>query len=185
MYKYTFDSEGPSVNISPETYIKEARYFQANGQYDLAISELEKAQSYDSTKKYYVEIQKSICYNYRKIGDFNLALLHINYAINYLLKSSLDNEKNKDYAICLMNKGVVFEEQSDVPKAEECYLLTLKIFKYLCLDQPDDYGLLINAYFTVDAFYYQQQKYDAAFNYFNSALPYFVGNKEDDRIYIL
>ena len=50
MYKYTFCFGGLSVNISPETYIKEARYFQANGQFDLAICELEKAQSYDIEK---------------------------------------------------------------------------------------------------------------------------------------
>ena len=83
-----------------------------------------------------------------------------------------------------MNKGVVFEEQSDGPKAEECYLLALNLFKELCLDKTNDYGLLINAYFTVGAFYYQQQKYDLAFNYLNSALPYFVENKENVRRYI-
>ena len=65
-----------------EVYINDARNFQRHGQYDLAIESLNQAQRIDIQHQFEIEIQKLLSFNYRKLGDFSLALFHINNAIN-------------------------------------------------------------------------------------------------------
>lgn len=165
-----------------KNYINDAKNFQMNGQFDLAILNLEQAHQYDYSNEHYVEIHKLLCFNYREMKDFDMALLHINYAINFLLKQELDS--SKEYAICLMNKGVVFEERQEYIKALSCYTPALEIFKKLFNSVPDEFGLIINALFTIGALYYNQKDFNNAEKFLKEAIPYFKENKDTDRRYL-
>ena len=65
-----------------QNFIDDARRFQRCSDHDLAISSLQLAQQEDHHKEHEIEIQKLFSLSYRKIGNYNMALLHINNAIN-------------------------------------------------------------------------------------------------------
>lgn len=166
-----------------ETYINDARNFHKHGQYDFAIDFLWKAKELDHQHKYESEIEKLLSFNYRKLGEFEQALIHINNAICINTNEISDSSK-KEYGICLMNKGIIFEELKQKGKVLECYLPALKIFTDLFNSDPDNYGLIINALMTIGMFYYKQKKYLKVREYFERALPYFGVDKECDRRYM-
>lgn len=177
------------MSITPEMYIGDARRFQQFGDYDLAIESLREAMRVDTQKKYAVEIQKLLCFNYRKIGNYDMALLYINNAINSLrLKNQPLSTISmlKEYAVCLMNKGIVFEEKGESVKALNCYLEALDIFLDLYKDDENNYGIIINALFTIGALYYKEKHYSKSKEYFEKAMSFFENdvNKEQDRRYI-
>lgn len=167
-----------------EVYIKDAKNFQKFGQYDLAIEALEQAQKIDSQHQFEVEIQKLLSFNYRKLGNFSLALLHINNAINLALSPKTAEKADEEYAVCLMNKGVIYEELGDSATAIKCYLPALKILIDLFNSTPEKFGIIINAFLTIGLLYYNQKQYSKTKDYFEQALPYFGVGKESDRRYI-
>lgn len=118
-----------------------------------------------------------------KLGEFEQALIYINNAIR-LNSDEATDKSQKEYAICLMNKGIIFEELKRRDKVLECYLPALKIFTELYNSDPDNYGLIINASMTIGMFYYKQKKYLKVREYFEKALPYFGNDKDCDRRYI-
>ena len=65
-----------------QNFIDDARRFQRCSDHDLAISSLQLAQQEDHHKEHEIEIQKLFSLSYRKIGNYNMALLHNNNAIN-------------------------------------------------------------------------------------------------------
>lgn len=164
-----------------EVYIQDARNFQKHGEYDLAIETLWAAREVDDQHIFEAEIQKLLSFNYRKLSKFDLALLHINIALS--LTKNVETSK-EDYAICLMNKGVVYEEIGNYEKALECYLPALKIFTNLFNTKPESHGLIINALLTIGLLYYRQNQYLDTQKYFEQALFYFGCNKEMDRRYL-
>lgn len=166
-----------------DTYINDARNFQKHGQYDFAIDFLWKAKKLDCQHKYEAEIQKLLSFNHRKLGEYEQALIHINNAIRINSIEIADNWK-KEYAICLMNKGIIFEELKRKDKVLECYLPALKIFTDLFDSDPDNYGVIINALMTIGMFYYKQEKFLKVKVYFEKALPYFRTNRESDKRYL-
>ena len=112
-------------------YISDARNFQRCGEYELAIMSLNRAREVDKQKKNGVEIEKLLSFNYRKLKQFDLALFHINNAIkDAKLACNLahDKQTKNDYAICLMNKGIIYETINATDKVEACYLPALEIF---------------------------------------------------------
>lgn len=60
-----------------QNFIDDARRFQRCSDHDLAISSLQLAQQEDHHKEHEIEIQKLFSLSYRKIGNYNMALLHI------------------------------------------------------------------------------------------------------------
>ena len=95
-----------------QNFIDDARRFQRCSDHDLAISSLQLAQQEDHHKEHEIEIQKLFSLSYRKIGNYNMALLHINNAINQNAKRNNDKQAQNEHAICLMNKGIIYEESS-------------------------------------------------------------------------
>lgn len=166
-----------------EVYISDARNFQKHSQHEFAIDALWKAKDLDYHHEFEAEIQKLLSFNYRKLGDYNRALIHINNAIRINSTGVTDNLK-KEYAICLMNKGIIYEEQNKLDKVLECYLPALKIFTDLFNSDPDNYGLIINALMTIGMFYYKQKKYLKVKKYLERTLPYFGADKYSDRRYL-
>jgi tetratricopeptide (TPR) repeat protein len=173
------------MNSEVETYIDDARTFQHNGEFDLAIYVLERARTADIKKKNEVEIEKLLSFNYRKKGNFNIALYHINRAID-VIRRSPEKSEELEYAICLMNRGVVYEEMGFVDKALASYLPALDIFLSLFSATPQNYGIIINAMFTIGMLFYNSHQYVNAKLYFEKVLPFFAENeqRENDRRYL-
>ena len=166
-----------------EEYINDARNFQKHGQYDFAIDSLWKAQELDHQHEFEAEIQKLLSFNYRKLGNFDYALIHINNAIRINSIESTAKAK-KERAICFMNKGVIYEELNRKEKVMECYLPALKTFMDLYSSDPDNYGLIINALMTIGMFYYKQENYSKVKEYLEKTLAYFGDEKEKDYRYV-
>lgn len=70
-----------------QNFIDDARRFQRCSDHDLAISSLQLAQQEDHHKEHEIEIQKLFSLSYRKIGNYNMALLHINKHCRKLQRS--------------------------------------------------------------------------------------------------
>lgn len=178
--------------INSETYIQDSKSFQKCGEYDLAIDSLFKARSADIERKNEIEIHKLLSYNFRKLGQFEQALLHINYALNAAQNSSQKNgveaqePAQLEYAICLMNKGIVFEEMGQTDKALGCYLPALEVFLRLYEHDLNIYGIVINALLTIGTLYYNDRQFSESTKYLKMALSFFESEtgKEDDRRYI-
>ena len=172
------------MRFLPKDYISDARKFQRCGEYDLAIESLKKAQLVDQQQDYEVEVQKLLSFNYRKLKKFDLALFHINNAVRLakLAFNQTHSEQTKsDYAICLMNQGIIYEEMNAADKAILCYLPALEIFTELFDSSPKNYGIIINALLTIGLFYYNQQQYIKAKEFLQRTLPYFEDDQEKDR----
>lgn len=177
------------MRLLPKDYISDARKFQRHGEYDLAIESLKNAQLLDLQQEYEVEIQKLLSFNYRKIKKHGLALFHISNAIRI---NKLDFEQTHkrqakaDYAICLMNQGVIYEEMNSAEKAIACYLSALEIFTELFDTSPENYGIIINALLTIGIFYYNQRQHKKAKEFLQRALHYFDDDqgKGRDRRYL-
>lgn len=173
--------------ISPEEYINDARKHQKHGGYDLAIDSLKMAQQIDLQHKFTIEIHKLLSFNYRKLGNLDMALYYIDNAISYAktsLKQLESQQMQNEYAVCLMNKGIVYEERNELDKVVECYLSALQIFMKLYNSDSENYGLIINTLLTIGMFYYNNKQYSQARKYLENAIPYFGVGKESDRRYL-
>lgn len=167
-----------------QIHIDDARQFQKYGDHESALSSLQLAQQADRLKEHEVEIQKLISFNYRKIGDFNMALLHINNAINQNAKYNNSKQNQNEHAVCLMNKGIIYEEHNRYDNALDCYLPAVELFISLHKANPDEYGIIINALLTLGLFYYKRSDYAKAKDTLELALSYFGEEKENDRRYL-
>lgn len=139
--------------LTAEMCINDARDFQRHGEYDLAIQSLQYAQAIDFQHEFEIEIQKLLSFNYRKSENYSLALLHINNAVNLILPKEKSQEDNEELAICLMNKGIIYEETGDCANAIKCYLPALKIFVDTFNSGTQNSGTVINALLTIGLFY--------------------------------
>lgn len=176
------------MNIVKES-ISDARNFQRHGQYDLAIESLKKAQLAARAHKDEIEIQKLLGFNYRKQGKLDLALFHMNNAIKTaysIFSQSHTNQMEYEYAVCLMNKGIIYEEKDCSNKALDCYFSALEIFLKLFDADTENCGIIINALITIGTLYYNQEQYEKATEFLKKALVYFENNpeKERDRRYL-
>lgn len=166
--------------------ISDARGLQKIGLYEEAIQVLISSLPSASPTLEFVEIYKLLCYNYRKLEDFDLALYNINQAINMTQKCrSKDNvdDANIQLAICLMNKGIVFESRNEPKKALELYDEAIKLFKKLTTPKKIDNGIIINALLTAGTAHLNYNNKLKARNLLHEALKYFDDTKEMDRRY--
>lgn len=167
-----------------QNYINDARRFQRCGDHEFAISSLQLAQQEDHFKEHEIEIQKLFSLSYRKIENYNMALLHINNAINRNAKHNNSTQVQNEHAVCLMNKGIIYEECKRYDNALDCYISAVDTFISLHKDNPEEYGLIINALLTLGLFYYNRNNLEKAKATLESALPYFGNEKENDRRYL-
>lgn len=168
-----------------KVHIGDARKFQRYGEYSLAAESLNLAQKADIHNRYSLEIEKLKSFNYRKLGDYNMALLHINNALR------INAEQNQQYeqvicerAVCLMNKGVIFEERGEDTRALDCYLSALERFILLVAKNKEYGGMVINSLLTIGLLYYKRENFNEAREYLMMAIPYFEDGKEQDRRYL-
>lgn len=167
-----------------QNFIDDARRFQRCSDHDLAISSLQLAQQEDHHKEHEIEIQKLFSLSYRKIGNYNMALLHINNAINQNAKRNNDKQAQNEHAICLMNKGIIYEESKRYDNALDCYISAVDTFISLHKNNPEEHGLIINALLTLGLFYYKRGNFESAKDTLESALTYFGEGRKNDRRYL-
>lgn len=167
-----------------QNYIDDARKFQRCADHEFAISSLQLAQQKDLHREYEIEIQKLLSLSYRKIGDYKMALLHINNAINRNAKRNTNKQAQNEHAVCLMTKGIIFEECKRYDNALDCYIPAVNAFISLHKDNPDEHGLIINALLTLGLFYYNRNCFEKARDTLELATTYFGEGKENDRRYL-
>lgn len=167
-----------------QTYIDDARRFQRCGDHEFAIASLQLARQEDRRNEYEVEIQKLLSLSYRKMGNYDMALLHINNAINQNAKMNNSIRLRDEYAVCLMNKGIIYEECKRDDNALNCYIPAVNEFISLHKDNLDKHGLIINALLTLGLFYYKRGNFKKSREVLELALTYFHDGKESDRRYI-
>ena len=137
-----------------EDYLSVARNFQNHGQHELAVDALKQALELDFEKMHYITICKLLCFNDWKMNKFDMALIHIIYALS----------------TCLMNNGIVFEEQQKIKKTPDCHLPAVNIIKRVYKSVPSENGLLINALLTVGMLYYKLRRFVQTKRYLESEL---------------
>lgn len=91
------------------------------------------------------------------------------------------------YAICLMNHGIVYDQQSIYTNAIPIYRRAKELFQQIYLRNPENPGTLINALFTLGMALFNNSDVLVAKETFEEALPLFQenfdGNKELDERY--
>lgn len=167
-----------------EQCIQDARSFIRYGDYDLAISVLFDVLNSKASLKQKVTAHKLLCQCYRKTEEYSLALLHINRALTLNSKANLNEEVKEEHAICLMNKGIVFETQGKYKDAIACYQPAIRIFHELFEEHQESHGVIINALLTLGSCYEKSGNLKLALDTYRRCLLYFHENKENDRRYL-
>lgn len=106
------------MTLHAQTIIDDARHFQRFGEHETAIEWLNKAFELENlTRLEAIDVEKLLCFSYRKLEEYDLALIHINKAIR-LLEESQDDDNTapkRELGICYMNKGAVYQERGIIP----------------------------------------------------------------------
>lgn len=176
--------------------IKEAKILNNkkdyNGSKQILVSIFEKKLSNQQT----IDACKLLCLIERKIGNYESALKVIKNAVD-IARNIIDEVGTDDidafasaietYAICLMNQGIVYEQQEIYANAIPIYRKAKELFRQIYLRNPENPGILINALFTLGMALYNNGDVFAAKETFEEALPLFQenfdGNKELDERY--
>ena len=163
--------------------ICDARSFAQCGNYDLAISALYNVLNRKSTPKQRITACKILSLCYRKTEQYSLALLHINKAISINSAEQPSEEAKEEKAICLMNKGVVYEELGRMSDAIACYQPAVHTILELFEKRQDSHGIIINALITLGTCYEKIGKNNMAYEIYKECLKYFHEGAENDRRY--
>lgn len=162
--------------------IDDARKFNRYCLYEEALEKLNEVLLPIKYKDLECDILKLKSFTYRKLQEYDMALIYINRALQC---ASHNNIVDKDitYAICLMNKGVIYDEQRKYFEAIRVYLEAVDIFRN-AFKETNDEGKLINALINLGTAYFQNQQYKLARKVLEEALIYFKGDKFNDRRYV-
>ena len=140
-----------------------------------------------------------LCLIERKIGNYESALNVIKNAVD-IARNIIDEVGTDDidafasaietYAICLMNQGVVYDQQGMYENAIPIYRKAKELFQQIYLRSPKNPGILINALFTLGMALYNNGDVLTAKETFEEALPLFQenfdGSKElDERYHVI
>lgn len=110
----------------------EIRYFQRYELHEEALEIAEKLNKDELDASGKVKLYKLMALSYRKIGDINLALFCINQAIAIVKREKKvrnDAVLDKELAICLMNKGVIYDSERQYDQACSAYKDAIAIFR--------------------------------------------------------
>ncbi len=176
--------------------IKEAKILNNKKDYNaskqILVSIFEKKLSNKQT----IDACKLLCLIERKIGNYESALNVIKNAVD-IARNIIDEVGTDDidafasaietYAICLMNQGVVYDQQGIYESAIPIYRKAKELFQQIYIRNPENPGILINALFTLGMALYNNGDVLTAKGTFEEALPLFQenfdGSKELDERY--
>lgn len=116
-----------------QNFIDDARRFQRCSDHDLAISSLQLAQQEDHHKEHEIEIQKLFSLSYRKIGNYNMALLHINNSFSR--NSAVVNLKEIDSAKRTYNNVDYFLNFHDAMYSAEYFADFVRVMHLLICEK--------------------------------------------------
>lgn len=165
-------------------HISDARNFHIHGMYDEAIATLNLIRNSKLDREDKIELYKLLSFNYRKLGQYETALYNINIAIQSAKQESQDEQDIRKYAICLMNKGVIYDEQNKFVQAIACYEQAVNLLISLYESTQNEYGIIINALINLGSAYYNSKQYPRAKEILQKALNYFGDEKQNDRRYL-
>lgn len=129
-------------NNNIEINIADIQYFQKYEMHEEALTialqiPTDKLESLNKCKLY-----KLTSLSYRKLGLTEDALIYINRAISVVKNENNWDNKEKEIAICLMNKGVIYDAAKSYKEACDIYRQALSIFK--SIEGIED-GIVANA----------------------------------------
>lgn len=143
-----------------------------------------------------IDACKVLCLTERKLGNYESALNVIEKAVG-VARNIIDEVGTSDvdsfasaietYAICLMNQGVVYDQQGIYVNAIPIYRKAKELFRQIYLRNLENPEILINALFTLGMALLNNGNMLEARETFEEALPLFQenfdGNKELDERY--
>lgn len=125
--------------------IDEIRYFQRYELHEEALEMANKVMIESLEPMERVTLYKLMTLSYRKLRCFDYALQYICKAIKIVeneIELKEDKRLDKELAICLMNKGVIYDAQQNYNEACLIYRKAISIFRSL---NDLDSGILLNA----------------------------------------
>lgn len=148
-------------------------------------------------KQQLIDTYKILCLTERKLGNYEAALdaieKAINIAQNIIDEVDINNINSyvsaiKAYAVCLMNQGVVYDQQGIYCKAIPIYQKANELFRQIYLRNSENPGILINSLYTLGKAFLNNGNILNARKIFEESLPLFEenfdGNKDlDERYY--
>lgn len=161
--------------------IDDARKFNRYCLYEESLEKLNEVILPIKNKDLEQEILKLKSFIYRKLQEPDMALIYINQALQ-CIKNHNFIDKNIKYAICLMNKGVIYDEQKKYMQAIREYTIAVDIFRN-DFKKTNDEGKLINSLITLGTAYFHNKQYDLAKNIFEEAMSDFKFDKVSDARY--
>lgn len=126
----------------------EIRYFQRYELHEEALEIAQQAKVDELNILEKVRLYKLMTLSYRKIGAINQAFICINKAITIIKKEKKirnDSSLDKELAICLMNKGVIYDSERSFYDACSTYREAIAIFRTIYdLDNETMSNALLN-----------------------------------------
>lgn len=176
--------------------IKDAKDLNSKFEYNEAKVIIKSLIDNGLSKRQNIDACKLLCLIERKLGNYELAFNAIEKAVNEA-KNIIDEMGTNDvdayasaietYAICLMNQGVIFDQQGMYVNAIPIYQKAKALFCQIHLRNPENPGILINCYFTLGMALLNNGDMFEARKLFEESLPLFDenfdGNKELDERY--
>ena len=158
---------------------------------EVLISLLEK----ELTNQQTIEVCKVLCLVERKMGNYaayKAIEKATNIARNDIEEIGTNNVDSyaaaiETYAICLMNQGVIFDQQCIYSMAIPIYRKANDLFRQLYFRKPENPGVLINSLYTLGMALFNDGKMSSAKEIFEESLlllgKNFDGDREQDERY--
>lgn len=162
--------------------IDDVRHFNRYCLYEESLEKINEVILPIKNKDLEHEILKLKSFIYRKLQEPDIALIYINQALQCVKRNNIVDKKMK-YAVCLMNKGIIYDEQKKYEQAIREYLVAVDIFRN-DFKKTNDEGKLINSLVNLGTAYFQNQQYNLAKNLFKETMAYFKEDKNTDTRYI-
>lgn len=179
--------------------IKEAKVLNNKNDYNGSKKILTSIFEEELSNQQAIDACKLMCLIERKIGNYESALNVIKNAVD-IARNIIDEIETDDvdafasaietYAICLMNQGIVYDQQRIYANAIPIYRKAKELFQQIYIRNPENPGILINALFTLGMALFNNGDVFVAKETFEEALPLFQenfdGSKElDERYYAI
>lgn len=176
--------------------IKDAKVLNNKNDYNASKKILVSLFEEELSNQQTIDACKLLCLTERKLGNYEAALNVIKNAVE-VARNAIDEEGTgnvdvfasaiETYAICLVNQGIVYDQQGIYASAIPIYRKAKELFQQIYFRNPENPGILINALFTLGMALLNNGDVLVAKETFEEALPLFQenfdGRKELDERY--
>jgi CHAT domain-containing protein len=144
-----------------DAFWRDVKYDSSNFYYEKATALFEK----DSMWQRYIDCQKNMGMNYRYLGNYSQAIVHLNKGLEYVTK--LNDNQDSLRAELYNSIGTIYYEKKNYDKAYKYYRDMLDINKRIFGTEHTNTG---KAYQNVGLIYYRNGDLDKAIQYFEKAI---------------